>query len=111
MNPGDQIYVCQCKRFIDLTDVTLVDEDINSIHTDDTNKAIPGKWQCKLPKFGINANETLPEAHRTQGIDSVLAESQVCGKTEDRGLRPDSFASSNPQSLVLSPIILKILKS
>ena len=31
--------------FVDLTDITLVDEDTNSILADDTNRAIPGNLE------------------------------------------------------------------
>ena len=34
--------------FADLTDVTLVDEDTNSILADDTNRAIPGNLEMQV---------------------------------------------------------------
>ena len=34
--------------FVDLTDVSLVDEDINSILADDTNRAIPGYLETQV---------------------------------------------------------------
>ena len=43
-----------CLRgFADLTDVTLADEDTNSILTDDTNRAIPGNMAMQI---GANFN-------------------------------------------------------
>ena len=33
---------------VDLTDVTLVDEDTNSILADDTNRAIPGNLEMQV---------------------------------------------------------------
>ena len=35
------------RRFADLTDVTLADEDTNSILTDNANRAIQGKFSCE----------------------------------------------------------------
>ena len=40
------------KRFWDLTDVTLTDEDTNSIQTDDANKAIQGNVAMHLAPPG-----------------------------------------------------------
>ena len=37
----------QWATFADLIDVTLADEDSNSIPTDDVNRAIKAMWQCK----------------------------------------------------------------
>ena len=33
--------------WFNLTEVTLADEDTNSILADNANRAIQGKWQCK----------------------------------------------------------------
>ena len=38
--------------FADLTDVTLADEDRNSIPTDDVNKAIPGNVVMQVAPSG-----------------------------------------------------------
>ena len=51
------------RGFVDLTDVTLADEDSNSIPTDDANKAVLGNvWQCKwrhlVANNEINASVT-----------------------------------------------------
>ena len=40
--------------FVDLTDVTLVDEDTNSILADDTNRAIPGNLEMHSTNFRIS---------------------------------------------------------
>ena len=38
--------------FVDLTDVSLVDDDTNSILADDTNKAIPGNLEMSVAPPG-----------------------------------------------------------
>ena len=40
------------RGFADLTDVTLVDEDINSILADDVNRAIPGNLAMQVAPPG-----------------------------------------------------------
>ena len=59
----------------DLTDVTLADEDSNSIPTDDVNRVIRGnnaKWQCKwcnlVANFGTNTSSAIwwPNLHPMQ---------------------------------------------
>ena len=40
------------RLFADLTDVTLADEDRNSIPTDDVNKAIPGNVVMQVAPSG-----------------------------------------------------------
>ena len=48
-----QVSVTPC--LVDLTDVTLVDEDTNSILADDTNRAIPGDLGMQVaPNFRIS---------------------------------------------------------
>ena len=48
--------------FADLTDVTLADEDSNSIPTDDVNGQSQAMWQCKwrhlVAKIETNASGT-----------------------------------------------------
>ena len=40
------------QAFADLTDVTLADEDTNSILTDDANRTIPGNMAMQVPPPG-----------------------------------------------------------
>ena len=47
MGPDLSNYVCM-RGFADLTDVTLVDEDTNSILTDEVNKTIQGNVAKQL---------------------------------------------------------------
>ena len=42
------------RLFADLTDVTLADEDSNSIPTDDVNRAIPGNVAMQVAPGGQN---------------------------------------------------------
>ena len=50
------------RGFADLTDVTLADEDSNSIPTDDVNGLSQAMWQCKwrhlVAKIETNASGT-----------------------------------------------------
>ena len=46
------------RRCADLTDVTLADEDTNSIRTD--NRAIQGMWQRKLKKTALLEPDGFP---------------------------------------------------
>ena len=49
------------RGFADLTDVTLADEDSNSIPTDDVNGQSQAMWQCKwrhlVAKIETNASD------------------------------------------------------
>ena len=50
-------YVCHSQAFEDLTDVTLADEDSNSIPTDDVNRAFLGNMAMQeAPPGGQNWN-------------------------------------------------------
>ena len=44
--------VCQSQTLVDLTDVSLVDEDANLILADDTNRAIPGNLKMQVAPPG-----------------------------------------------------------
>ena len=49
--PGSDLWVqvsLTHSPLVDLTDVTLVDEDTKSILADDTNRAIPGNWEMQV---------------------------------------------------------------
>ena len=52
--------VCHSQTLVDLIDVSLVDEDANSILADETNRAISAIWKCKwrhlVTKFGSEAS-------------------------------------------------------
>ena len=60
MSLGSDLWVLMSvtpRGFADLTDVTLADEDSNSIPTDDVNRAIPGNVAMQVaPPGGQNRN-------------------------------------------------------
>ena len=42
--------LCHSQSLVDLTDVSLVDEDTNSILADNANRAIPGNLEMQVRK-------------------------------------------------------------
>ena len=60
MSLGSDLWVLMsltARGFADLTDVTLADEDSNSIPTDDVNRAIPGNVAMHVAPHGkLNLN-------------------------------------------------------
>ena len=55
MGPDVTLSLTHYKTSADLTDVTLADDDSNSIPTDDVNKAIPGNVAMQVaPPVGQN---------------------------------------------------------
>ena len=56
---------------VDLTDVTLADEDTNSIVTDNANRAIQGKWRHLVAKFAINASGAMLLPSLVQVSESI----------------------------------------
>ena len=55
MSLGSDLWVLMSvtlRGFADLTDVTLADEDSNSIPTDDVNRAFPGNVAMQVAPLG-----------------------------------------------------------
>ena len=43
--------------FVNLTDVSLVDEELNSILADDTNSVIPGNLEMQVVQEGLSGGQ------------------------------------------------------
>ena len=52
------------RRCVDLTDVTLADEDTNSILTDDANRAIQGNVAMQVTQLGGQQCNAKDESSR-----------------------------------------------
>ena len=49
--------LCQSQTLVNITDVSLVDEDANSILADDTNRAIPGNLEMQVAPPSDNLDQ------------------------------------------------------
>ena len=74
------------RPFADLTDMTLADEDTNSILTDNANRTFQGNVSTKFPSFGDNL-----QPYRYQGPPETQRSSWT---HRTAGLVPDLFGKA-----------------